>query len=367
MKKQNTRLFLSLIILTILGIGACDSKEELTADLLTVEVTPEYKKVNLSEIIESIQVIPLKTSSELLIPRVADVAYSNEYLIISDARSIYRFSTKGEFINQIGSRGQGPGEFRSIKSMAVDWDREQVFLAGDFKIMCYKFDGSLIWEKKAAVIIEAIHITQEGLQVIVPSFGKKKSASNKLLNEVFLINLNKEFDFKDSITIRSTEVDQLTGATMPVGLRFISEVGSDKFIYFPVPFKDALIRDTLYQLKDDKLIPSLKLDMGVRNKEETRLIISSIVKTPDYLFSTFGINRKARQLLYHFKSGITHQVIDGFEDDVHNTGNASLTPLNTAKNLFYYTKEGIELEGIMEGASSDDNPYLFIVELKKGL
>lgn len=50
-----------------------------------------------------------------------------------------------------------------------------------------------------------------------------------------------------------------------------------------------------------------------------------------------------------------------FRDDLLNFGEVELFPLDLDRGLMYFVKQSYELEGMTE----NDNPVLYIVELKK--
>ncbi len=65
---------------------------------------------------------------------------SRGHIYIADARSssIRVFSSEGEFVKSIGSRGQGPGEFLDVTSMVVD-SRDDLIVVDHFNMRITRF------------------------------------------------------------------------------------------------------------------------------------------------------------------------------------------------------------------------------------
>ena len=64
---------------------------------------------------------------------------------------------------------------------------------------------------------------------------------------------------------------------------------------------------------------------------------------------------------YDFQRQVCMHSSKKFRDDLLNFGEVELFPLDLDRGLMYFVKQSYELEGMTE----NDNPVLYIVELKK--
>lgn len=99
----------------------------------------------LSQFVKSVEFIPLNSDGDHLLGFRHDLYHANDgTYIISDSNngSIYRYSSCGEYLNEIGHKGNGPAEYQSIQNIQVVSNIVYVYsnsgrrlsytLAGDF-------------------------------------------------------------------------------------------------------------------------------------------------------------------------------------------------------------------------------------------
>jgi hypothetical protein len=72
-------------------------------------------RIHLSEIADSMRIIPLETRPECLISQ-ATYYLTNKYILARTKTAILQFDMQGRFIRILANRGEGPGEY-----MAADW------------------------------------------------------------------------------------------------------------------------------------------------------------------------------------------------------------------------------------------------------
>ena len=103
----------------------------------------EYEeKILLSEICSNMKTIILETNDDVLINDVGGVQVYKDYIFVLDDKkdaNLFAFNKQGKFIRKYGSRGNGPGEYLSIKDFTIDPEKEIIFLADDYgdQILCY--------------------------------------------------------------------------------------------------------------------------------------------------------------------------------------------------------------------------------------
>ena len=121
-----------------------DSEELLSFDVSTLE-DKEYE-IKLSDLMESVEIIQLDSSTDEAYTGIFKLGISDNYLVTSTPQNIpvKLFSRKdGRFIRNIGAKGQGPGEYRTIWNIMIDEKQERIHLGEPFqdKILTYDMNG----------------------------------------------------------------------------------------------------------------------------------------------------------------------------------------------------------------------------------
>lgn len=113
------RLF--IIILSVILFTACNSKS-ISNDALKWNIDlSDIQSNNLSEIIDSIYLIPLETSDECLVKKSYALKYGHDvFYINNDQSEILAFDHSGTFLfSTAQSFGIGPNDYRSIQDFRV--------------------------------------------------------------------------------------------------------------------------------------------------------------------------------------------------------------------------------------------------------
>ena len=121
--------------------------------------------IKLSSVANRIKYIPLETNPDCILGRDYKVELTEKYIFIFDYLNLYRFSITGKFLNKIGYKGRGPGEYMRLGAgFAIDDIQKEVFLL-DFerkKILVYKYDGTFLRDLKLQFIGQFIsHINRK--------------------------------------------------------------------------------------------------------------------------------------------------------------------------------------------------------------
>ena len=138
MKKRYLYLIITLNIL----FTSCQSKQE---NLGFVEIHPNKfieKKIKLSDIAEELEYIQLDTV-RIVNPRW-QIKITDKYIFVAARDELLKYDRKGKFIQTIGSKGQGPGEFASCTNITLDVKGERIFIKDWSQILVYSFDGKFL-------------------------------------------------------------------------------------------------------------------------------------------------------------------------------------------------------------------------------
>lgn len=102
------------------------------------------REMKLSEIAESIEYLELKTPKEVVISYIRNILPVGDNWLISTVKGLYKFTRTGEFIKQIGRKGQGPDEYVNILGVDVDYERKEIVLADSQSLLFYDLDGNFL-------------------------------------------------------------------------------------------------------------------------------------------------------------------------------------------------------------------------------
>ena len=266
--------------------------------LLDIETAYENpQKIYLSEFATNITYIPLETKEDCMIRSIHQILFSDEYIFVSQFRSVYQFTRDGKFIRQIGAEGRGPAEFIQINNISLDLDAGIVYIhAGYQKTLLFDFNGTLLRSFKTS--LPDAETLPFGSDKFVST--QHDIPSKRWYDYDYLLffsdstgNFLKKFERKDRIT--ATQF-------MMIGQFNLYNLGEEYF------FKD-LHNDTIFKVFYDSLVPHIILDFGKykldKNIEtttenvkalESSLLVYNVVETPDHAFIRMSHGYGGRQI-----------------------------------------------------------------------
>lgn len=125
--------------------------------------------------------IPLEYKSECPIINIDKAIMTDEFIFIKSDNSIYKFSLEGEFLNSIGTIGQGPGEYLSIMDIAVNETDNCVYVV-DFvgkKILIYNYESKYIDNIPLEAWVS--HIESTNNQILISTMNASGVEKDKLI------------------------------------------------------------------------------------------------------------------------------------------------------------------------------------------
>jgi hypothetical protein len=357
--KIKSRLFclkLSLNLLCFYFIGCSSSNEkEITSFAIPKEVQPN---IALSEIAKSVEYISLETSDESFLSLIQEVRFfKDKFYVVDFPGKILVFETNGKFLHQIGTEGEGPGEFFNLSSFVIDEKSERLYLASGRRLITYTLDNEYIFEKSFPFFIDYVEIIDNQLVVIAGQDGKK--VGSKFVNQRSLFNVNPELDVVDSIPLLYIEMNEETGAIFPYK-NYISKVDGDNFIYMPVLTNESISRDTLFKIDNASLIPVFKLNFAspLFNKEGDKLIvIKNIFVSKKFILCEY--NREGSSAVYIASRNTDFSINLDEGILIENEENVVLRPLDLENDQFYF----IKTYNFSNISKEELNPMIGIVRL----
>ncbi|MGY6520207.1 MAG: 6-bladed beta-propeller [Mongoliitalea sp.] len=148
--KLNQLLFLSSFILPFFIACTTHQDRNLANAEIVIDVDTSVK-LNYSDIFESLEIIPLESTHELLVGDIDQVLFAENRIFIVDenkTKSLFIFDGSGKLVKRIESKGLGPGElFKPTSAQVLDKENQLVIFDGrQGKCMFYDYDGNFLHE-----------------------------------------------------------------------------------------------------------------------------------------------------------------------------------------------------------------------------
>ena len=349
---------------------------------IPVDIDQNYS-LPLSEIAEEITAIELEMTDESLInpDNIQRIFISENHIItvetslVSGATAkILVFNKDGKFLNRIGSRGQGPGEYTMITNVALDEKNKRLFIANfPNKIICYDLNGKFLKESTLkssnTVLLDIKCINDEVLLLVNNQTSSPEFSSNTIL----LFRLNDDFQVIDSSFVRKNIFKSRRGIIRNFTTDYILKGNPSVFLYYSeiypkatTPPVEKVIRDTLYRFEDNQLVPELKLKFrndGIDGGGSKFIHLFNIYRSSQYIFAFYfkDNGNSSYYFCYDTKTGQGYNMQDGYTDDIHNIETpVKIRPLNLNTEMFYYWHTHMDPDDIEE-----PNPTIYIGTLKK--
>ncbi|MDR1524300.1 MAG: 6-bladed beta-propeller [Tannerella sp.] len=363
------RLYLTGIIIGLFHVlPSCAEKENKELQVIPVDFN-EDESLPLSVIADSIVAVEPEVTEKSLVGRIQKALLCNDYLIIYNLgggrHEILLFDKHGKFIRQIGSMGQGPGEFTQIRDLTVEVERELVYVASAKSLICYDLNGHVVAEASSSVFRSCRYMNHENgnLQIISEYYGEKDESG--AFNRSMLYTVGSDLQVTDSMLIRKVYPEQIMVWVHPFR-DFTTHVGKDTYLYFSEQNVESFVRDTLYKVKNSRLVPSLRLqfrDNGVAADGVKCIYLLNVYRSSRFVFAVYGHDRRSEyyRFCYDMKTGKGYNMKDGYTDDIHGIGErVSIRPFDTDADRFYFFHTRIDTDVLEE-----PNPTLYIGTLKK--
>lgn len=214
----------------ILGIQSF-CQEPLIIDLPKLITCTQEPK--LSYFTDEITYVKLETNEDCLIGRIGQVKRVNDKLVILDlsTHKILVFSDKGKFLNQIGRKGKGPGEYLDIRNgFAIDPLTNDVIIVNKARkvLIRYRLDGEFLGEIKLDNYTTKLGFIGNNLICYTSSALAEIGRKSHLIT-VLDRDGNKLGDFHKSKNLYYN----------PVDFRVISYQHNGAFRYWEKPFSDV--------------------------------------------------------------------------------------------------------------------------------
>ena len=121
------RLSYSLIVAVIILMSSCRQQPSLNG-LEAINIINKDRPIELDiyDIVDSISYIPLETSEKCLLGELQRTKRDGDFYFVEDAKGLFVFGKDGRFLNEIGHKGNAPGEYLYMDNFYLDRKNKQV-------------------------------------------------------------------------------------------------------------------------------------------------------------------------------------------------------------------------------------------------
>jgi hypothetical protein len=344
------------------------------------------KECMLSKYASNIKNIPLETKDDCLLSDELQICFTGKYIFVSDMKtaSFFRFDVSGKFLNKIGNKGQGPGEYINALFFRVDIYSEIVYIIDSYskRLYSYGFNGQFI--KSIPVQVPTYMIVISEGKFIYYDINYNQSRYELYLS-----------DDKGKLLKRTTSKSNLKNKQKRILLEQPILYSYNNKFYYKNP-----LTDTVFQINNQlHKIPTYVINCGKRvnlnenqydlNRNKTNfpiLYIIGIDESSNNLFISYTYNENKGLAIY---SKISNQITIpfvkgeyGLIDDLsggpiytlsHTIAPGKPTSIdNTLISILYYDeineiykKNNSEFSRSIKGLNEDCNPIIRIVTLSR--
>jgi hypothetical protein len=224
------------IVFLALSLSSCHSQKQqdsTPSDITYLSINPSKLPplAKLTDVVESVRLIPLETNSQCYINAIVRTFVGKEYILVMSPGTmqyLYLFNIDGAFIRKIGRPGKGPTEYTDIRDISVNEERKEVYLSTDLhgEMITYSFDGNFLER------IQGLDAAQE--------------SKTYLDFEVKVFNIN---------SLDTLSFIPINPVTRPISASLTGSLHSGYFY-------SATCKDTIWRFEKDTLKPALILDLG---------------------------------------------------------------------------------------------------------
>jgi len=361
-------LFLAMLIIS------CNSKPKLNSIQLFELSKIDIKfSISLDSIVSAAEIIPLEKNDSCLIGKITSLAESEKFFFVVSNNILYKFDKLGKFIKKIGTEGRGPQEYLAIKNIEVDEEKKIIYILdnGSKKILKFGYDGSFISFLK----LNLPNYSYVGSFFLYKDRVILRMQNNSVRMEIYSYNeLSRKWD-----TLSMKERDMVTG----------EGVLGEEFNFGPPdePLLFNYFNDTVYKLKDFKLVPDYLIETGDYKFTFEELInllynpipgskiqIFNIIKGGKYTFVFYTVTKFNNKqwnsflALYNNETGSYYQNVrltNDKYDYMSLTAYDLIFSGNTEESIIKIQNPvGLIESGTLFNVKEDDNPVLIKYKIK---
>lgn len=321
----------------------------------------KYGALDVALISDSIKAVKLSTDEDNIIGCAQKIIYNDERLFILDrkkSKGIFVFSKNGQFLNKIGTLGQGPGEYAEPTDFDVYDGKVYVLDQLQSRLNIYELDGEYVSSKRMPFIATALSIANDST-----IYFNNIDADNQHLNDL----INYSIYITDSnFKINECAIYREHGK--------YSSVLADNLLnrYSGAIYYHAPLTNTIYKIDGERIALFCKIDFGKKSLPEDMLLnenwkkfTSVSVQSSYYIFdSIFCVASNWLYFTYIDNHVKKHAFYDKNSNNIYSSPTVIDYKYNKTEIGNVLTATGNILISVNE-IFSDDNPLIYFIYMKK--
>ena len=145
----------------------------------------EAKNLCIDSIFKDISIIPLETSDDILIKKIINIHLYNDLLFVIHVDRCSVFDLKGNYLYDIGKRGNGPGEFTASHPQLLFFSGDIVGLCETYhKTLFYTIDGQFKYDITHFTAYETIKNIKQNVFVGIVGIESERDANRLLFFDI---------------------------------------------------------------------------------------------------------------------------------------------------------------------------------------
>ena len=158
MKHIEGQLIIQLVAVLVfsLGIQRCTKQASVDqGDMYVIPIQSVFeteRSMKLSELVDTIEYLELKTPEGLIISTIRGVKQVEDFLLIQARMVLYKFTQDGDYVCTVGGKGQGPGEYTGVYDFDMDYRSRRIVISDSGRTHYYDFDGNYLESEKSETI-----------------------------------------------------------------------------------------------------------------------------------------------------------------------------------------------------------------------
>ena len=158
MKHIEGQLIIQLVAVLVfsLGIQSCTKQASVDqGDMYVIPIQSVFeteRSMKLSELVDTIEYLELKTPEGLIISTIRGVKQVEDFLLIQARMVLYKFTLNGDYVCTVGGKGQGPGEYTGVYDFDVNYRSRRIVISDSGRTHYYDFDGNYLESEKSETI-----------------------------------------------------------------------------------------------------------------------------------------------------------------------------------------------------------------------
>jgi hypothetical protein len=258
---------------------------------------------NLSSIVSDIKFVKISPDPPLdHFWRIYSIEVGKEHILISGLYSIYMYDKSGNFIRNIGTKGNGPKEFIELRNIQMDENARKIYTLDvrRKRIIIYDFEGNFLeiipLKFPVEYYVEQINLLDSTTIIF------RQSMANRFINNVSIAYLEKE---KGSPKIFYSHL-------YPIRRDLIETYGAD-FNYLWNNGRSYNYmeygNDTIFRIVGDSLIPRIKLTGNLKLSFQEHFKKNSGKK-----LNILGYAYRPDAAIFESNTMMVFNIVNGFEN-----------------------------------------------------